>query len=166
DARVQLWAVRRAQECDRLPAPRMEQQGRRIRRLWRQWRGALRGNTPPGGQQRRTRRRAGADRPLPLHRFREFHDLQAGSPSGADGHRDARSGHRLGWRLEAPSHAEERLASMAGRYASSVDDLWRRAGVPAAAIVQLAYADEWPKPKSELSARPRTRTMVMSDRGF
>ncbi len=54
---------------------------------------------------------AGAGRPLPLHRFREFHDLQAGSPSGADGHRHARSSHRLGWRLEAPSHAEERLAS-------------------------------------------------------
>jgi len=60
--------------------------GRRIRRLWRQWRGALRGNTPPGGQQRRARRRAGAGRPLPLYRFREFHDLQAGSPSGADRH--------------------------------------------------------------------------------
>jgi multimeric flavodoxin WrbA len=30
-------------KCDRFPAPRMEQQGRRIRRLWRQWRGALRG---------------------------------------------------------------------------------------------------------------------------
>src|SRR5580693_5195854 len=36
--------------------------------------------------------------------FENFHDLQAGSPSGADGHRHARSGHRLGWRLEAPSH--------------------------------------------------------------
>ena len=32
-----------------------------------------------GGQQCRARRRAGTGRPLPLHRFREFHDLQAGS---------------------------------------------------------------------------------------
>jgi len=44
--------------------------------------------------------------------FENFHDLQAGSPSGADVTGICSISHRLGWRLEAPSHAEERLASV------------------------------------------------------
>jgi multimeric flavodoxin WrbA len=65
--------------------------------------GALRGDTPSGGEQRRARGCARASRALALHRFREIHDLQAGLPPGAHGHPHARSGHRLGRRFEASS---------------------------------------------------------------
>ena len=47
-----------------------------------------------------------------LSLFTDFENFTTFKPGPhLDGHRHARSGHRLGWRLEAPSHAEERLAS-------------------------------------------------------
>ncbi|HTV31623.1 MAG TPA: OB-fold nucleic acid binding domain-containing protein, partial [Methylocella sp.] len=51
---------------------------------------------------------------------------------------------RLGMRMVkglANAHAAAIIATRAGRPFYSVDDLWRRAGVPTAALVQLAEAD-------------------------
>jgi DNA polymerase III alpha subunit len=51
---------------------------------------------------------------------------------------------RLGMRMVkglANTHAATIVAARAERPFLSVDDLWRRAGVPAASLVQLAEAD-------------------------
>ena len=51
---------------------------------------------------------------------------------------------RLGMRMVkglADAHAAAILAARADRPFQSVDDLWRRAGVPSASLVQLAEAD-------------------------
>jgi error-prone DNA polymerase len=51
---------------------------------------------------------------------------------------------RLGLRMVrgfANSHAAALIAARADEPFASIDDLWRRAGVPAAALVQLAEAD-------------------------
>ncbi|MGB8901491.1 MAG: NAD(P)H-dependent oxidoreductase [Methylocella sp.] len=48
-----------------------------------------------------------------LSLFTDFENFTTFKPGPhLEHHRHARSGHRLGWRLEAPSHAEERLASV------------------------------------------------------
>ena len=92
--------------------------------------------------------RAGADRPRcprPWRRgparLRQRQPL--GLHAGADGRRD-RFAVRLGLRMVrglANADAAAIVAARADRPFVSVDDLWRRAGVPAAALVQLAEAD-------------------------
>ncbi|HTV31622.1 MAG TPA: OB-fold nucleic acid binding domain-containing protein, partial [Methylocella sp.] len=62
---------------------------------------------------------------------------------------------RLGMRMVrglANTHAARIVAARAGQPFRSVDDLWRRAGVPTAALVQLAEADAF-RPALGLSRR-------------
>jgi error-prone DNA polymerase len=58
--------------------------------------------------------------------------------------RDDRFAVRLGLRMVkglANAHAAKLIATRGDRHFASVDDSWRRAGVPAAALVQIAEAD-------------------------
>ncbi|WP_424629637.1 error-prone DNA polymerase [Bradyrhizobium sp. SYSU BS000235] len=62
---------------------------------------------------------------------------------------------RLGLRMVkglANAHAATIVGARADRAFTSVDDLWRRAGVPSAALVQLAEADAF-RPSLELARR-------------
>src|SRR5258708_33427594 len=76
----------------------MEQQGGRVRELWR-WRRLARGGAVAGGDGRAADCRcASAGRAVTVRGLREFHRLQAGSSSGGVGQRDARSSNRMGCR--------------------------------------------------------------------
>jgi error-prone DNA polymerase len=62
---------------------------------------------------------------------------------------------RLGLRMVrgfANSHAATLIAARADKPYTSIDDLWRRTGVPAAALVQLAEADAF-RPSLQLARR-------------
>jgi error-prone DNA polymerase len=68
---------------------------------------------------------------------------------------DGRFAVRLGMRLVkglANEHAAAIIAARADQAFSSVDDLWHRAGVPAASLVQLAEADAF-RPAFDLARR-------------
>ena len=69
--------------------------------------------------------------------------------------REDRFAVRLGLRMVhglANAHAAAIVAARADRPFASVDDLWRRAGVPAAALVQIAEADAF-RPALKLARR-------------
>ena len=104
DARVQPCHVGRAEERDRLPLQRVEQQGGGFRRLRRRGRHA--GRRKPSTRDGRAdgRGRARASRGLALHRLRELQRLQAGAASGEGGSRRAGSGDRVGRPLVAHCH--------------------------------------------------------------
>jgi error-prone DNA polymerase len=61
-------------------------------------------------------------------------------PTGEDDHFAVRLGMRM-VKGFSNDHAAATIAARADQPFASVDDLWRRAGVPAAALVQLAEAD-------------------------
>ena len=90
DAGVQPLHLRRAEERDRLPLRRVEQQGGGVRQLRQRRRHPGGGAPAPGRGRVADGRRPGAGGPLALHRLRELQRLQAGRSSGGCGEHDAR----------------------------------------------------------------------------